>query len=243
MQKASRQPRNRDLRDRGPSLRVAVVRTPGSNCDQDAFHTLRDVIGVDVAYVWHRDTSLEGFEAVVIPGGFTYGDYLRGGAIAALSPIVSEVKRFADEGKPVIGICNGFQILTESGILPGALVRNEGRRFLGKEVFVKAVSTDSFWTSGIDKPLRIHIAHNEGRYIADEATLKQLEAEGRIAFVYCGADGTVGPDSVPNGSSLGIAGILNEKGNVLGIMPHPERGSSDILGNVDGRMILDRLAV
>jgi phosphoribosylformylglycinamidine synthase len=222
-------------------LKVAVVRTPGSNCDQDAFHTLRDVIGVETDYVWHRDSSLEGFDAVVIPGGFTYGDYLRGGAIASLSPIVSEVKRFAEEGKPVIGICNGFQILTESGILPGALVRNEGRRFLCQEVFLKAENTESWWTRGIDRPLSIHIAHNEGRYIADDDTLKQLQDNNRIAFVYCEPDGSVLPTSAPNGSTLGIAGILNAKGNVLGMMPHPERGSSEILGNVDGRAILDRL--
>jgi len=223
-------------------LRVAVVRTPGSNCDQDALHTLRDVIGVEAAYVWHGESSLVGFEAVVIPGGFTYGDYLRGGAIASLSPIVSEVKRFADEGKPVIGICNGFQILTECGILPGALVRNEGRRFLCREVFLKAVNTDSWWTRGIDRPLSIHIAHNEGRYIADDATLATLENESRIAFVYSEGDGTVRSDSAPNGSTNGIAGILNERGNVLGMMPHPERGSSEILGNIDGRAISDRLA-
>ena len=223
-------------------MNVAVVRTPGSNCDQDALHTLRDVIGVQAEYVWHRESSLEGFEAVVIPGGFTYGDYLRGGAIAALSPIVAEVKRFADEGKPVIGICNGFQILTEAGILPGALVRNEGRRFLSREVYLKAMNTDSWWTRGIERPLKIHIAHNEGRYIADDDTLAMLAAENRIAFLYCEADGSVLPTSAPNGSSKGIAGVLNQKGNVLGMMPHPERGAAEILGNIDGRAILDRLA-
>jgi phosphoribosylformylglycinamidine synthase len=223
-------------------VKVAVVRTPGSNCDQDAFHTLRDEIGVDVAYVWHRDSSLDGFDGVVIPGGFTYGDYLRGGAIAALSPIVSEVRRFAEEGKPVIGICNGFQILTEAGILPGALVRNENRRFLSREVYLKAVNIEGYWTRGIERPITIHIAHNEGCYIADEDTLNRLEGEDRIAFVYCEADGSVSADTAPNGSSRGIAGILNERGNVLGMMPHPERSSSEILGNVDGRAILERLA-
>jgi phosphoribosylformylglycinamidine synthase len=223
-------------------VKVAVVRTPGSNCDQDAFHTLRDEIGVKVAYVWHRDSSLDGFDGVVIPGGFTYGDYLRGGAIAALSPIVSEVRRFAEEGKPVIGICNGFQILTEAGILPGALVRNENRRFLSREVFLKAVNIESYWTRGIERPIKIHIAHNEGRYIADEDTLNRLEGEDRIAFVYCEADGSINASSAPNGSSRGIAGILNERGNVLGMMPHPERGASEVLGNVDGRAILERLA-
>lgn len=223
-------------------MRIAVIRTPGSNCDQDAFHTLRDVFGVDADYVWHRDSSLAGFDGVVIPGGFTYGDYLRGGAIASLSPIVAEVKRFADEGRPVIGICNGFQILTESGILPGALVRNEGRRFLCRDVYLKPVNVESFWTRNLSDPLAIPIAHNEGRYIADDGTLDQLEAENRIAFVYCEADGSITPESAPNGSSRGIAGILNEGGNVLGMMPHPERASSEILGETGGRAILERLA-
>ncbi len=223
-------------------MRIAVIRTPGSNCDQDALHTLRDVFGVDADYVWHRESSLSDFEGVVIPGGFTYGDYLRGGAIASLSPIVAEVKRFADEGRPVIGICNGFQILTESGILPGALVRNEGRRFLCRDVYLKPVNVESFWTRNLSGPLAIPIAHNEGRYIADDGTLDQLEAENRVAFVYCEADGSITPESAPNGSSRGIAGILNEGGNVLGMMPHPERASSEILGEIGGRAILERLA-
>jgi phosphoribosylformylglycinamidine synthase len=223
-------------------LRVAVIRTPGSNCDQDAFHTLRDVFGVEASYVWHRESSLAGFEGVVIPGGFTYGDYLRGGAIASLSPIFSEIRRFADEGRPVIGICNGFQILTESGILPGALVRNEGRRFLCRGVYLKPINVESFWTRSIAGPLAIPIAHNEGRYIADEETLNQLEAENRVAFTYCEADGSVTADSAPNGSSRGIAGVLNKQGNVLGMMPHPERASSEVLGETGGRAILERLA-
>lgn len=222
-------------------MKIAVIRTPGSNCDQDAFHTLRDVLGVNADYVWHRESSLAGFDCVVIPGGFTYGDYLRGGAIASLSPIVAEVKRFADEGRPVIGICNGFQILTESGILPGALVRNEGRRFLCRDVYIRPVNVDSFWTQKIDGTLAIPIAHNEGRYIADEDTLGLLEAENRVAFVYCEADGSITEESAPNGSTRGIAGILNKQGNVLGMMPHPERASSEILGQTGGRAILERL--
>ncbi|MDQ2986712.1 MAG: phosphoribosylformylglycinamidine synthase subunit PurQ [Armatimonadota bacterium] len=222
-------------------MKVAVIRAPGSNCDQDAFHTLRDFVSAETEYVWHRESSLDGFDAVVIPGGFTYGDYLRGGAIAALSPIVSEVRRFAAEGKPVIGICNGFQILTEAGILPGALVRNSGRRFLCEDVHLKAVNTTSYWTSGIADPIFIPIAHNEGRYIADEDTLAMLEGDDRVAFVYCGADGSVSAAGAPNGSTSGIAGILNESGNVLGMMPHPERASSSILGAIDGLRLLARL--
>lgn len=223
-------------------MKIAVIRTPGSNCDQDAYYTLRDTFGVDVSYVWHQESSLAGFDGVVIPGGFTYGDYLRGGAIAALSPVISEVRRFADEGRPVIGICNGFQILTEAGILPGALVHNEGRRFLCRDVYLKSVNRTSFWTRGITHPLLIPIAHNEGRYIADDETLKRLEAEDRVAFVYCEADGSVLERSAPNGSSQGIAGILNDGGNVLGMMPHPERASSEILGAMGGKAILERLA-
>src|SRR5438552_3770492 len=160
-------------------MRIAVIQTPGSNCDQDAFHALKDQLGLDAQYVWHRTTSLSGFDAVVIPGGFTYGDYLRGGAIAAQSPILDEVRRFATEGRPVLGICNGFQILTEAGILPGALVRNAEMRFVCKNVLIKAVGHGSFWTSRCEGPLTIPIAHNGGRYIADEGTVKRLEDEGR----------------------------------------------------------------
>ncbi|MBV6501982.1 MAG: Phosphoribosylformylglycinamidine synthase subunit PurQ [Fimbriimonadales bacterium] len=224
-------------------MRVAVIQTPGSNCDQDAYFSLRDYLGADAEYVWHRETSLEGFDAVVLPGGFTYGDYLRGGAIAAQSPVLFEVKRFAHEGKPVIGICNGFQILTESGILPGALVRNENRRFLCKKVFIKRVNATSFWTEGVPEVMAVPIAHNEGRYIADEVTLNQLEAEDRIAFVYCDPDGNVTPEANPNGASRNIAGILNAGGNVLGMMPHPERVVSELIGGSDGRRLLTRLAV
>jgi phosphoribosylformylglycinamidine synthase I len=221
---------------------VAIVQSPGSNCDQDALFALKDELGIDARYVWHKETSLSGFDAVVLPGGFTYGDYLRGGAIAALSPVLSEVKRFAKEGRPVIGICNGFQILTEAGILPGALVRNRGRRFLCRNVTLKAVNQTSPWTSRCDRPISMPIAHNEGRYVADEDTLAKLEADGRVAFVYCEPDGEVAPNSAPNGSANNIAGILNEQGNVLGLMPHPERAVAKLIGGEDGRLILERLA-
>lgn len=221
--------------------RLAVIQIPGSNCDQDALHALHDSLGMQAEYVWHTSTSLSGYDGVVIPGGFSYGDYLRGGAIAALSPVVSEIRRFADEGRPVLGICNGFQILTEARILPGALVRNAEMRFLCKDTYIKAVNRESTWTRGCDKVLTIPIAHNEGRYIADEETIRALEATGTIAFVYCRQDGSE-PEFAPNGSTHNIAGVLNEKGNVLGLMPHPERASDSLLGGEDGRLILECLA-
>jgi phosphoribosylformylglycinamidine synthase len=217
-------------------LKIAVVRTPGSNCDQDAFFALQDSLGVEARYVWHEETSLQGFDGILIPGGFTYGDYLRGGAIAARAPVIDEVRRFAADGRPVLGICNGFQILTEAGILPGALVRNAERRFLCMNARIKAVDCKSPWTRDCDGVLSIPIAHNEGRYVADDEDVRRLEGEGLVAFVYCDANG--GPAEAPNGSTHSIAGILNSGRNVLGMMPHPERASSPILGGDDGLRIL-----
>lgn len=222
-------------------MNVAIIQTPGSNCDQDALFAIRECSGLRAKYVWHKETSLAGFDAAVIPGGFTYGDYLRGGAIAALSPIIAEVRRFADEGKPVAGICNGFQILTEAGILPGALVRNSERRFLCRNVFLKRVNETSIWTRNAAGVLSIPIAHNEGRYVADEETLRMLQEDGRIAFVYTQEDGTVTPEASANGASLNIAGILNAAGNVIGLMPHPERAADERLASCDGRQILSAL--
>ena len=217
-------------------MKIAVVRTPGSNCDQDAFFALKDALGVEVRYVWHQETSLREFDGVIIPGGFTYGDYLRGGAIAARAPIIDEVRRLAVEGRPVLGICNGFQILTEAGILPGALVRNAERRFLCMNAHLKAVDRKSPWTRDCDGILSIPIAHNEGRYIADDEDLSRLEGEGLIAFVYCDSNGA--RIDAPNGSTRSIAGILSAGRNVLGMMPHPERAASAILGGADGLQIL-----
>lgn len=210
-------------------MKVAVIRFPGSNCDQDALFALRNM-GVGSEYVWHEATSLDGFEGVFIPGGFSYGDYLRCGAMASRAPIMAEVARFAEEGRPVIGACNGFQILCEAGLLPGALLANVAEKFLCHDVILRAESRSSIWTRAVDRDLRIPIAHGEGRYVADAETLKILEGEGRVAFRYV--------DGSPNGSINDIAGILNAKGNVLGMMPHPERAADARLGNEDGLAIL-----
>jgi phosphoribosylformylglycinamidine synthase len=211
-------------------VKIAVIRFPGSNCDQDALFAVRSM-GMQSEYVWHEDASLAGYDGVFLPGGFSYGDYLRCGAMASRAPIMAEVARFAEEGKPVIGACNGFQVLCEAGLLPGALLLNVGEKFLCHDVRLRAENRDSLWTRGVDREIRIPIAHGEGRYVADESTLHQLEDEGRIAFRY--ADGS------PNGSLNDIAGILNAKGNVLGLMPHPERACSAVLGSEDGALILE----
>lgn len=222
-------------------MRVAVIRFPGSNCDQDALGALRDDVGVSAEYVWHESDSLTGFDAVFIPGGFSYGDYLRCGAMAARARVMSEVRRFVEEGKPVIGACNGFQILCEAGMLPGALLLNENQRFLCQDVFLRAENRDSLWTCGVDQVLRIPIAHGEGRFVCDSETLKRLEGEGSLAFRYCSPEGVVGEEFNHNGSTSSIAGILNKRGNVLGLMPHPERATNRILGSSDGLLILNSL--
>ena len=223
-------------------MKVAVIRFPGSNCDQDAFHAVRDDVGVPTEYVWHEDTSLAGFDAIFVPGGFSYGDYLRCGAMASRAPIMDEVRRFVREGKPVIGVCNGFQILCEAGLLPGALLLNESRKFACKYIHLRAVNRSSIWTSGVDRLLKLPIAHGEGKYIADPDVLKALQDEDRIAFRYVSADGERGSDFNPNGSMDDVAGILNETGNVLGMMPHPERATKALLGPIDGRLILQAFA-
>ncbi|MEZ0325087.1 MAG: phosphoribosylformylglycinamidine synthase subunit PurQ [Fimbriimonas sp.] len=222
-------------------MKIAVIRYPGSNCDQDALHAVRDDMGLATEYVWHEDHSLSGFDAVFIPGGFTYGDYLRCGAMAARAPIMDEVARIAKEGRPVIGACNGFQILCEAGILPGALMRNERQKFLCKDVYLKAENRNSIWTRGVDKVLRIPIAHGEGRYTADEDTIKRMEDREQIAFRYVDPSGNRVDEFNANGSIHAIAGIVNEKGNVLGLMPHPERATNPTVGCTDGLLILNAL--
>jgi len=216
-------------------MKAAVIRFPGSNCDQDAYFALNDDLGIETRYVWHDDHSLAGFDAVVIPGGFSYGDYLRCGAMASRSPIMEEVARFAKEGRPVIGICNGFQSLCEAGLLSGALLLNEDQKFHCETVELKVVNRTSFWTRGIpaETPIHIPIAHGEGRFVCDADTLKRLRDEDLIAFRYVGN---------PNGSMDDIAGVINAKGNVLGLMPHPERATRAILGATDGRLVLGALS-
>lgn len=190
-------------------------------------------MGLRADYVWHGATSLAGFDGVFIPGGFTYGDYLRCGAIASLSPIMEAVREFAAAGGPVIGACNGFQVLCEAGLLPGALMRNASQKFICDRVRLRAENRTSLWTRNVTHPIVIPIAHGQGRYVCDPETLRRLRAEDRIAFRY------IGPEGNPNGSVDDIAGVLNEHGNVLGMMPHPERATKAILGGEDGRLILE----
>ncbi len=223
-------------------MKIAVIRFPGSNCDQDAYYSLRNDVGIDAEYVWYESTSLAGFEAVFVPGGFSYGDYLRCGAIAAQSPIMTEIKRLANQGMPVIGVCNGFQILCEAGLLPGALLLNSQMKFLCQNVFLRAESRDSSWTEDVDRIIKLPIAHGEGRYICDPNELKIMESLGQIAFRYCNSNGELTADSNPNGSVKNIAGVMNKGKNILGLMPHPERATSSILGSSDGLFILNSLA-
>jgi phosphoribosylformylglycinamidine synthase len=227
-------------------LSVAVVRFPGSNCDLDALGALRLVEGVEPDLVWHEDSSLMSYDAVVLPGGFSFGDSLRAGAIAAKSPALSRVARLADRGAPILGICNGFQILIEAGILPGALLRNTTLRFICRWVAVRVDSPETSFTRGMKEGqvLSMPIAHNEGRYFAPDSDLKALFNEGRVVFRYCDPDGKVVASSNPTGTLKNIAGISNKEGNVVGLMPHPERASETLLsptGMADGRLLFESL--
>ena len=217
-------------------MKAGVVVFPGSNCDHDAYWALAHNVGLETEFLFHKDHDLRGCDAIILPGGFSYGDYLRGGAIARFSPIMREVIDFANGGGPVLGICNGFQILCEAGLLPGALLRNQGLRFICKQIHIKTVNNRTMFTDGIqqDTVLQIPIAHGEGNYYADSDTLAELQQNNRIVFQYCNPDGNVSEEANPNGSQLNIAGIVNETGNVLGMMPHPERACDAILGSADG---------
>ncbi len=222
-------------------MKFGVVIFPGSNCDMDSFYVIKEVLKEEVEYIWHQDTDLEGFDCIILPGGFSYGDYLRCGAIARFSPVMSAVRDFASKGGLVIGICNGFQILLEAGMLPGAMLRNTSLRFICKFVNVRVENDQTPWTNHAHKGmvLRIPIAHNEGNYTADEETIRRLEGEGRVILRYCDEKGEVTPESNPNGAMQNIAGICNREFNVFGLMPHPERSSEDILGSTDGKVIWD----
>jgi phosphoribosylformylglycinamidine synthase len=224
-------------------MNFAVLQFPGSNCDQDCVHVLRHVLGHSAKLLWHKENSLGAAEAVIVPGGFSYGDYLRTGAIARFSPVMGAVQAFAANGGLVLGICNGFQILCEAGLLPGALVRNRDLRFHCEHIFLKIATTDSPFTSRVPsaKLLRIPIAHGEGCYFADEATLAALKAGNQVLWRYVDARGESTVEANPNGSIDHIAGICNERRNVAGLMPHPERASEDILGCADGRFIFDSM--
>lgn len=222
-------------------MTVAVIRFPGSNCDQDAYYAVREDLGLSAEYVWHDSESLKGFDAVFVPGGFSYGDYLRCGAMAAQSPIMKAVKKFAEDGKPVIGACNGFQVLCEANLLPGALVRNVHEKFICTDVFLKAETNRSVWTQGVNKVLRIPIAHGEGRYVISEDGLAELTENHQIAFRYVNPQGELSETANVNGSTASIAGVLNKQGNVLGLMPHPERATKSVLGYEDGHQILQCL--
>lgn len=224
-------------------MAIAVVRFPGSNCDEDALWALTDVLGADARFLTHRDDDLGEVDAVVLPGGFSYGDYLRSGALAARSPIMASVRDFADEGGPVLGICNGFQVLTETGLLPGALARNDGLHFVCRDVHLRVERAEAPFTSRSRRGdvLTIPVAHHDGRYVAPADLLERLEGEGRIVFRYVDADGRRSSAANPNGSDGNVAGIVNERGNVLGMMPHPERAVDGLLGGEDGRAIFGSL--
>jgi len=217
-------------------MKFGVVVFPGSNCDHDAYHVVSKHVGQPVDFIWHKETDLSGFDAIIIPGGFSYGDYLRAGALARFSPVMESVKRFAADGGFVFGICNGFQILCESGLLPGALRRNAGLHFVCKHVNLRVENSNMPFTTEVehDKVLSIPIAHAEGNYTCDDETYNSLEENGQIIFRYCDEDGEVTDESNPNGARSNIAGISNLNRNVLGMMPHPERACEAALGSADG---------
>lgn len=217
-------------------MKFGVVKFPGSNCDQDAFYTVKDVLGQPVEYLWHQDADLHGVDCVIVPGGFSYGDYLRCGAIARFSPVMAAVQDHAARGGLVLGICNGFQVLCESHLLPGALVKNDGQRFVCRHVALSVENAETPFTGAmtVGQTLCIPVAHGEGKYVCDEATLAQLRQTGRILFRYASGEN-------PNGSQDNIAGIASEQFNVLGMMPHPERAADFALGSADGRLLFESL--
>jgi len=225
-------------------VKFGIIVFPGSNCDHDAYHVISKQVGQPVDFIWHRDTDLKSFDALIIPGGFSYGDYLRAGALARFSPVMDSVKKFAATGGFVLGICNGFQILCEAGLLPGALIRNRDLNFICEHLCVSVETSDTPYTNEMTpgSVLRIPIAHAEGNYVCDDATLAELQREDRIIFRYCEPSGAVTEAANPNGSRDNIAGICNHSRNVLGLMPHPERACEDLLGSSDGRDIFRSLA-
>lgn len=223
-------------------MKFGVVTFPGSNCDQDMIYVLEDILGQQVERLWHKDTDLKGVDFVVLPGGFSYGDYLRSGAIAKLSPIMGEVIKHANNGGYVLGVCNGFQILTESCLLDGALLHNDNQKFICKNVFLKPTISEAGITKGLEeKAYKIPIAHGEGRFYASDDVIEKLENNNQVLFKYCTAEGEVSEDVNPNGSINNIAGICNENRNVFGMMPHPERAADADLANEDGRAMFESI--
>ncbi len=224
-------------------MNIGVIVFPGSNCDHDCRYVFRDVLGQDVTMVWHKESSLAGLDAVILPGGFSYGDYLRTGAIARFSPVMNAVKEFVAGGGLALGICNGFQVLLEAGLLPGVMLRNRSLHFICRETYVKVENAATPFTNGCrsGQVLKIPIAHADGNYYTDPVTLASFQANAQIILRYCTADGKVTPEACPNGSLDNIAGIRNAEGNVLGMMPHPERCAEAMLGNEDGRMIFESM--
>ncbi|MDQ3088587.1 MAG: phosphoribosylformylglycinamidine synthase subunit PurQ [Acidobacteriota bacterium] len=224
-------------------MKFGVIVFPGSNCDHDAYHVISKHVGQPVDFIWHKETDLSGYDAVIVPGGFSYGDYLRAGALAHFSPVIQSVKEFAKKGKFVFGVCNGFQILCESGLLPGALMRNRGLHFICQHVNIRVENDNTPYTGELQKGevLSIPIAHAEGNYVCDDETLAELENNNQIIFRYCDETGELSDQSNPNGSLNNIAGISNKDGNILGMMPHPERACEELLGSNDGRDIFRSL--
>ncbi|MDY6820333.1 MAG: phosphoribosylformylglycinamidine synthase I [Deferribacterota bacterium] len=216
-------------------MKVGIIVFPGSNCDEDCFYVFSHIIGVDTSYIWHKDSSLKDIDLLIIPGGFSYGDYLRCGSIAKLSPIMEAIYNYAEKGGYIIGICNGFQVLVETGLLPGAFIRNKNLKFICKYVHIKVTDHENIFVKDLDKNiLHIPIAHKDGNYFIDKNSYIELEKNGRIVFKYCSSKGELDEVYNPNGSIGNIAGIINKKGNILGMMPHPERASEALLGSTDG---------
>jgi phosphoribosylformylglycinamidine synthase I len=224
-------------------VKFGIVTFPGSNCDYDAYHAVTEVLGEEAAYLWHKDHDLQGADVIILPGGFSYGDYLRAGAIARFSPIMQDVAAHARAGGPVVGFCNGFQIACEAGLLPGALLRNSHLQFVSTTVRLRVENVDTMFTSLYERGelLRIPVAHGDGRFVAPPEVLDELEGEGRVIFRYADADGHISADANPNGSERNIAGIINDGGNVLGMMPHPERACSPLLGSTDGIRLFESI--
>jgi phosphoribosylformylglycinamidine synthase len=224
-------------------MKFGVVIFPGSNCEQDCYYVIQSVLGKPAEYIWHQNTSVKGFDAIILPGGFAYGDYLRTGALAKFSPVMNAIAEFAKRGGLVFGICNGFQILTEAGLLPGALLRNVGLKYVCKFEYLKTENSDTPFTNLLtrDQLLRIPIGHGDGNFFAEADTLKRIEDNKQVVFRYADGAGAVTPEANPNGSLNNIAGIVNEQRNVLGMMPHPDRSSEEILGSADGKLIFESM--